>query len=565
MNNPFQRFNRYYSNEELEDSLQRLAAEYPELLQLSSIGKSYEGRPLWLATVTNHATGVAESKPALWADANIHATEIAGTTVAVALLTTLLERYVACDVQAKRILDTTTIYVAPRLCPDGADRMLRAKPELFRSGVRQYPDRELAEGIHLEDIDGDGRVLQMRIPDPQGEWKRSSLHPELMERRAPHEHGGEYYRLFPEGMLHDYDGLTLKTAHSPSRLDFNRNFPTAWRPEADQTGAGPHPVSEPEVRAVVEFVANHPNINLALAYHTYGAVLLRPYDDRPDDVMATQDLWTYDLLGNIGAEICGYQHGSSKELLKYDPKDVITGTEDTWFFDERGIFAWIVELWSLPKKAGVDSQKQVEWFRAHLHSDDLKIYDWYRREVPDGDAYVTWYPFDHPQLGSVELGGWNKLYAFRNPPHRFMGEEAEKNVTFALTLLDTLPHLSLFRCETMQLGTGLFQIRFAVENTGFLPTSTSEQAKRRCAARPVTATLHLPDGAALVSGKRKTERGHLAGRSCTHFDAHWGLVSSGTGSRASVEWTIRGKSGDTVQIVVTSDRAGNLFHTVSLP
>ena len=59
------------------DALTRLLFDYadahPTLVSVDSIGKSHEGRDIWVATVTNTATGVAADKPAFWADGNIHA------------------------------------------------------------------------------------------------------------------------------------------------------------------------------------------------------------------------------------------------------------------------------------------------------------------------------------------------------------------------------------------------------------------------------------------------------------------------------------------------------------
>jgi hypothetical protein len=90
----------------------------------------------------------------------------------------------------------------------------------------------------------------------------------MMEKRAPEEYGGTYYRIFTAGMLEDYDGYVIKLARPLEGLDFNRNFPFEWRTEGDQYGAGPYPDSEPETRSLTEFVINHPNINLAITFHT---------------------------------------------------------------------------------------------------------------------------------------------------------------------------------------------------------------------------------------------------------------------------------------------------------
>ena len=67
-------YTRYYGVAELDATLREFVGEYPHLITLESIGKSYEGRDLWLATLTNHNTGAAADKPGFWVDANIHAT-----------------------------------------------------------------------------------------------------------------------------------------------------------------------------------------------------------------------------------------------------------------------------------------------------------------------------------------------------------------------------------------------------------------------------------------------------------------------------------------------------------
>ena len=45
-------FDRYYDYDEITRLLHEFAAECPDLVQVSSIGKSFEGRDIWLATVT---------------------------------------------------------------------------------------------------------------------------------------------------------------------------------------------------------------------------------------------------------------------------------------------------------------------------------------------------------------------------------------------------------------------------------------------------------------------------------------------------------------------------------
>ena len=74
-------FNRYFTFAELSEQLDSYQKRFPNFCRISTIGESHEKRPILLVTLTDFTTGDAEKKPALWADANLHSTEVAGTTV----------------------------------------------------------------------------------------------------------------------------------------------------------------------------------------------------------------------------------------------------------------------------------------------------------------------------------------------------------------------------------------------------------------------------------------------------------------------------------------------------
>jgi len=458
-------------------------------------------------------------------------------------------------------VDTSTFYIIPRLNPDGAAWAMADIPKYVRSGVRPYPYEEKVDGLHSEDMDKDGRILSMRFPDPNGEWKISTQNPRLMEKRAPDETGGQYYRVFSEGLIENYDGFTFRTARALQGLDFNRNYPFEWRTESDQTGAGPFPTSEPEIRAAVDFVTSHPNINAGIAYHTYSGVILRPYGTKDDKEIDTNDLWTFEAIAERAKELTGYRTVSVFHDFKYHPKQIITGVSNDWFYENQGIYGYVIELWDIVGRATDKfDRKYIEWFRNHPHEDDVKILEWIEANGPK-DGYVDWYEYDHPQLGKVELGGVNNMYTFRNPPHAFMGEEAERNVPYVLALGEMLPHLTIHTFKATPLGDGTYHLNLIIENPAYFPTYTSNMGKKR-GARPVRVELELPEGAEFVQGKQKTDLGHLEGRN--NKGGIFGSGSNGTDNRARAEWVIRSPTGQTVRASVISDRAGTLHTEIQL-
>jgi hypothetical protein len=199
--------------------------------------------------------------------------------------------------------------------------------------------------------------------------------------------------LLPEGYVENYDGVTRHTQPPKERLDLNRNFPMEWRQEVAQRGAGPFPTSEPEVRAVVDFIVSHANIMAGVSFHTFGGLIMRPYSMQPDETMPAEDLWTYQCIGQQGSEMTGYPHISVFHEFLYHPKEVTTGAFDDWMYDHRGVFCWTVELWSPQRQAGIMDYLYIDWFRTHPVEDDLKLLRWNDEQL-GGQGYVDWYAFN---------------------------------------------------------------------------------------------------------------------------------------------------------------------------
>ena len=511
----FDRFHRYA---ELTAILEAFAAERPDLVSMKSIGKSHEGRDIWVLAVTNTATGPAAEKPAFWVDGNIHSTEVAGSAANLYFLQVLVTQY-GKDPDITRALDTRAFYVCPRINPDGAEWALADKPKWVRSSTRAWPwDEDEIEGLTVEDVDGDGRILQMRIRDSNGLWKDHPEHPGLMVRRDPTETGGTYYRVIPEGSMEGWDGFTLRVKKRKQGLDLNRNFPANWRQEFEQLGAGPYPTSEPEARALAEFFAHHPNVTGGVSFHTWSGVLLRPFDHLADDEMHAEDLWHYQKVGVKGTELTGYPAISVFHEFRYHPKSVIGGSFD-WIYEHLGIFSWVVEIWSPMREAGIENYQYIEWFRDHPMADDVKLYRWSKEKL-GGLAHIAWRPFDHPQLGELEVGGWNRFHAFGNPPPQCLERELTRFPKWILWQALTSPRMELVAAQSEALADGHWRVRLVVQNTGWLPSYVSKRALERRVVRGVIAEIALPDGAARPG---QAPRGDRAARR-QMGEAHRGVV-----------------------------------------
>ena len=559
---PVPRFDIFYRHAELSRLLHDYADARPDLVRIDSIGHSHEGRDIWLAVITQRGTGLDTDKPAFWVDGNIHAGELTASTACLYWLHQLVTGY-GQDPATTQLLDTRVVYLCPRLNPDGAELALAERPRYIRSSTRPYPfDEPHIDGLTVEDVDGDGRVLFMRMADPHGSWKSHSEDARLMIPREPGEFGGSYWRVMPEGTLANFDGLQIQVNRDVEGLDLNRNFPAYWRQEFEQVGAGPYPTSEPEVRAMVDFIVKHPNVGAGVSFHTHSGVILRPMGTQADDDMTPEDLWVYKRLSALGEKLTGYPAISIYEDFRYHPKEVISGTQD-WLYEHLGSLFWTVEIWAPNKEAGITEYDWIHWYREHPPEDDLKLLRWSDTQC-GGQAHVDWYAFQHPQLGAVELGGWDRLNYWRNPPPHLREREAARFPTWLSQIALSLPKLEVLRTEVRALGDDTWRVRFAVANAGYLPAYVSARALERKTARGAVFEILLPEGAQLVSGKPRVVGPHLSGHAAKGSLQAFLPNREVTADRAVAEWVVRAPRGTRLSMSARADRAGAVHTEVVL-
>jgi murein tripeptide amidase MpaA len=553
-------FDKYHRYAELVEDMKALAEAYPNLSRLYSIGKSYEGRDLWLLEITNSATGDHGDKPGYYVDGNLHAGEVTGTACALYTAWYLLSNY-GKDEEITGLVDSTSFYILPRVSPDGAELYLTT-PYFLRSSVRPYPFEEEQDGLYPEDIDGNGQILQMRVPDPDGEWKVSARDPRLMIPRLPHEFGGQFYRLYQEGLIRGFDGVEIKAAPARRGLDMNRQFPVSWEPESKQAGAGPYPLSEPEARAVAEFLLSQKNIVGGQSFHTTTGIILRPSSFQSDEKMAPKDRIAWNAIGQVGEELTGYPAVSVYDGFAYQKEKPIKGSFLDWCYENLGTMIFSTELWDLRVRAGLDRVPFLDPYRKRdPEAEGLAMLAWNDREMA-GEGFVGWVDFDHPQLGRVQLGGWRMKDLLQNAPLRFLKAEAHKNALFCVKHAGASPQLAIARAVAEHLGDGVYRVEVVVKNRGYLPTNVTEKAKDVKAVKPVTVELTLPEGAELILGKAKEEAGHLEGRILPSPGFYPGNNVNQREKR--LEWIVKAPAGGDLSVKAISEKAGKVSTTLSL-
>lgn len=553
MSYDFDRFLRY---DEYTAWLHQTAAAYPQLMTVESYGRSHEGRDLWLATITDTSTGSHDSKPAHWVDANIHSVEFTGGVAALHLIHHLVSGF-GTDDTVTRALQTRTFYVAPRVNPDGVEWALADSPRYRRSSTRPWPwaDAHQSPGHVESDIDGDGRVLTMRISDPHGAWMPHPDDARLMVA-VPIEGpavGTLRYRLLYEGTIADHDGFTIPVPRPPEALDMNRNFPAGWG--TGVRGSGDHPLSEPEIDGLVRTIVARRNICGYNAYHTSGGVLLRPSSTQSDGSLPPMDVWAWKQLGEHATALTGYTVHSVFDDFTWDKQNTMAGAADDWGYEHLGVYSWTTEFWDIVHAATGTKQSTHFWYTGPTAAEQLAVLRWADDHHPE--IYVDWYPFQHPQLGAVELGGWEEMHSWTNPPLARLHDEVKGHAEFAVFQAMAAPCIEVLQTTVVSLGGESWRVEVGVANTGWLPTYITQRARKDHLVLPLVAEL---SGAEVLGGSARTELGQLAGRADLRFSG----FSDGTPDRVLATWVVQAGAGTEVTVTVSHQRAGRRTATFTL-
>ena len=553
-------YDHYFKYDEIKSNLAYFSKTYPELCQVESICTTPKQREVFAVTLS---CGKPDEKPAYYIDGNTHAGEVTGSMAAMHTIDYLLTNF-GKDEKVTTILTRFTIYVIPRISPDGAEVYLTT-PNSLRSVDRPYLTETQDRGLYANDIDNNGVIAMMRFKSPTGVWVKDPENPLLMIKRAPDQMEGEFYHVYTEGLI-EGDIDPIYPAKPLWGLDFNRNYPFGWYTENRQPGAGPYPLSNPENKAVVDFVIAHPNIGGVATHHTSGGIILYPPGTRPEKTAPRKDMTFFKEIGAMATEEMGYGCINIFDSFFEDQTEYSSGAFDDWCYQSRGIPAYTIELWNLEERAGCGSPwpvpKQPKTAKEKM-ADLGKIYDWVQKNAPE--AILPWKTFDHPQLGEVEIGGLSAKFTYQNCPNEFLKQEVEKTTRFTLRMACTLPRLEIVKKAVTHLEGNVYKVDLRIANRGYLPTYLTDAL---CELKLDHALkVSLKGDVDFISGAKETAVEKLEGFGCIPSGFGYGAniqTSAFAPLETTISYVLSAKPGTEIAIEISGAKVGLIKESLCL-
>ncbi len=280
---------RYHSPEELVTAVRALATAHPDFILIHELAKSPGNRPVLLLEVGPETARSEKAMPAVLVAADLDGTVPLSAEAALDLANRLVEHP---EARTDR-----TWYILPCGNPDAAqhffDRPLRMDTRNDRPVNDDRDDRTDEDGP--EDLNGDGLITMMRVPDPAGEWLTSTEDPRVM-RKADWTKGEKgRYKLYTEGLDNDGDGRYNEDG--PGGVAVGENFPHLFRFFTPTSGQWPG--SEAEAFELIRFACAHPEIGLAVTFGDTNSCLAPPRGGRK----GTADFSRIKIPANIGKRL----------------------------------------------------------------------------------------------------------------------------------------------------------------------------------------------------------------------------------------------------------------------
>lgn len=551
-------FDKYHGYTGTVDFLKAVNKAYPNITELQEIGRSSQGRPMYVLTITNKKTGTTLDrekklvherllevpkppvtdldlgKAAYMITGCTHGNEMTGNEVCLYFIDQVVSGY-GTDPEITSMVDNKVLYVCPAINVDG----LYNTVEL---GATQRTNSMYQEGkVERKDLNGDGKWTQVRYKNPKGYYYVDPTDSRIMLRisRDVEIPESERYSVAWE-------------AQNDKGIDMNRNFPEAWwnTKTLMPAGTGAYSTEAPEVQAMCEFFITHPNVYMVNEYHTQGGHVYRPLGSADDKGIQPRDLVVYDkILGKKYQDLMQSDDLTSVWRRAWEPGGEYAGLLLDWLYKQCGVLSIATELWNprheipeLKDLEGVELQRGIQKYAIGQQ------------------IYMDWKKAKHPEYGDVEVGGW---LANVGPNNAYPGDAlrtiCERQWQFDRYCIGMMPQMTIENVAAKVVSstgsTKIVEISADIVNNGELPTGLQNTENMAFNRGDVAWIIGEKNNIKVISGNVCEKVGNLYGK--------YSIPGFRGENRKALKWVIAVEGQEKVKIVASSLKGGTVMQNVN--
>ena len=502
---------QYQDHSQISKKIETLSRQYPDLCSVKSLVKTATGKDIWLITI---GTGTRDSKPGVAVVGGVDGKYLIGRELALGFADSILKNSSENDI--RELLNKITFYVIPDVSPDASDQFFSGlKYERSQNSRTTDEDRDfLYDEDPCEDLNKDGLITLIRIKDPAGNFIESDEDKRVMVTADISKGQTGSYLVYSEGTDNDKDGRFNEDG--AGGVNFNRNL--TYNYEEFGPNAGLYPVSEPETRAVVDFLYDRFNIYMVFSFG--------PQDNLGQPMKASERPGTtQDQAQNQPPEqgMMRRERGRITSILKTDELinklvsdkyHEITGFKGAppaiseqgnfmeWAYFHYGRYSFSTPGWWLVVEKGKSAEAAF-----------LKFAD----KINMKDAFVPWTPIVHPDFPgkTVEVGGI-RPFAVINPPQDTIGDLISLHYKFITAISAMHPELEFLDIKVEDAGENIFRLSLKVHNKGLFATNT-EVGEPNIWTRIMRLSIEPSGGQTILSGLKVQRIQRLQGDESAEF------------------------------------------------
>jgi hypothetical protein len=437
-----------YSNyKSMSQKIDALTKEFPTVCSSKSLIKTAGGKDIWVLTV---GTGDKDNKPGIAIIGGVEGSHILGKEIAAGFAESILKESSSTDIKA--LLDKVTFYILPDVSPDATEQFFsEMKYERNINSKSTDDDKDwVSDEDPYEDLNKDGYITLIRVNDPAGKYIESTEDKRVMTEADLSKGQTGNYLVFSEGIDNDKDEKFNEDGQGG--INFNRNF--TYNYEEFGINSGLYPISEPETKAVADFLFDKFNIYTVFTFGPQDNLgqPMKSSDRANPDRRITSIMKTDEIINKLVSEkYHEITETKGSPVVKSSP-----GNFMEWAYFHYGRYSFSTPAWWFPVEKDKNTEAQ---FLKFAEKNKIK------------DVFVPWTEFNHPDFPGkkTEVGGI-KPFAMINPPADTLDALINRNYKFIVAIAAMHPELEFIDVKTENTGEDIFRITLKVHNKGVFAT-----------------------------------------------------------------------------------------------